>query len=107
MHTRELGRSMVPRKHKPGTELHCSKLTLTEYQSLRVKGSCVLFLRPFLPLERRLFLRQISVLTRRLSLMHLKVKEITHFPTAMNVVCMRRTSRLREYVENGFCGQII
>jgi hypothetical protein len=30
--------------------------TLTEYQSLRVKGSWVFFLRPFLPFERRLFL---------------------------------------------------
>jgi hypothetical protein len=29
---------------------------LIEYQSFRVKGSWALFLRPFLPLERRLFL---------------------------------------------------
>ncbi len=34
---------------------------LTEYQSFRVKGSTALFLRPFLPLERRLFLREGSV----------------------------------------------
>lgn len=34
----------------------CSNLTFTEYQSLRVKVSCARFLRPFLPLERRLFL---------------------------------------------------
>ena len=33
-------------------ELH----TLTEYQSLRVKGSWVFFFKPFLPFERRLFL---------------------------------------------------
>lgn len=31
-----------------------------EYQSLRVKGSTVFFLRPFLPLERRLFLPAVS-----------------------------------------------
>ena len=31
--------------------------TLTWYQSLRVKGSIVFFLRPFLPFERRLFLQ--------------------------------------------------
>jgi hypothetical protein len=30
--------------------------TLIWYQSLRVKGSWVFFLRPFLPFERRLFL---------------------------------------------------
>lgn len=33
-----------------------SRCTLTENQSLRVNGSWVLFLRPFLPFERRLFL---------------------------------------------------
>ena len=31
------------------------------YQSLRVKGSTALFLRPFLPFERRLFLQEVSM----------------------------------------------
>lgn len=33
------------------------QLTLMPYQSLRVKGSWALFLRPFLPLDSLLFLR--------------------------------------------------
>lgn len=33
------------------------QLTLTEYQSFLVKGSCVFFFRPFLPLDSRLFLK--------------------------------------------------
>lgn len=31
-------------------------LTFTEYQSFLVNGSCVRFLRPFLPFDKRLFL---------------------------------------------------
>lgn len=44
---------------RPGEQMIPMLHTLTEYQSLRVKGSWVLFLRPFLPFERRLFLRQL------------------------------------------------
>ena len=35
--------------------------TLIEYQSLRVNGSTVFFLRPFLPLESLLFLQTINI----------------------------------------------
>lgn len=57
--------------------------TFTEYQSLRVKGSCVLFFRPFFPFESRLFLSMQSAITfcehRGANL----ARVTTYFPTAM------------------------
>ena len=44
---------------EPGITLGREYLTFTEYQSFLVKGSCVLFLRPFLPLDNRLFLEPV------------------------------------------------
>ena len=50
---------------------------LTEYQSFRVKGSWVLFLRPFLPFDKRLFLIVCEWAGRRIKV------EYAHLPTAM------------------------
>lgn len=48
------------------TGFRCLALhTLTEYQSLRVNGSWVFFLRPFLPFERRLFLLSCQATSNR------------------------------------------
>ncbi len=70
--------------------------TLTWYQSLRVKGSIVFFLRPFLPFERRLFLsssqtlffeylrlHHVAVAFHRIAIISIESRELTHFPTAM------------------------
>lgn len=52
--------------------------TLTEYQSLRVNGSCVLFLSPFLPFERRLFLlRRLVFSTFLVDLVIMQVRVLT------------------------------
>ena len=61
--------------------------TFTENQSLRVNGSCVLFLRPFLPLERRLFLKQNQQLILESPARDLMCEMgFTYLPTAIDVV---------------------
>lgn len=62
-HTPESGRSKGPALQlAAATPNHVEDydLTLTEYSSFLEKGSTVLFLIPFLPLDKRLFLEIIS-----------------------------------------------
>jgi hypothetical protein len=57
----EGGRSLLGRQlalHREKSEWELERHTFTEYSSLRVKGSTVRFLIPFLPFERRLFLSE-------------------------------------------------
>lgn len=64
--------------------------TFTEYSSLRVKGSTVLFLMPFLPLDKRLFLHEVNTCNIPCDPMYAldtvesqTIDVETYFPTAM------------------------
>lgn len=82
--TRALEMLMAPRARQNELNLSSFTPTLTEYQSLRVKGSWVLFLSPFLPFERRLFLIRISAYCALFLTVFCKdEREMTDFPTAM------------------------
>lgn len=66
--------------------------TLTWYQSLRVKGSKVFFLRPFFPFERRLFLSSCQTL-------HL---EFVAPPFCHRASCFYRPNRIQRSIKEGY-----
>ena len=92
-------------RQKPG--LSYSPRTFTEYQSLRVKGSCVLFLSPFLPFERRLFLQRLLAWTKPSSTGASVLRE-EHSLSDSHDCGLERTLRLDGCVSMwrvDFCGQ--